>query len=93
LFFNNLDKRDLYLVSFFSGLMLILCSVYFLFIIPINPVVSNHSNLNSTIIALELISDKSELDNLIGTDDNLKHQVYSDNFIKSIDVENFFIFI
>lgn len=91
--FQNLDKRDLFLVAFFSGLILILCSIYFLFIIPVNPVVSNHSNLNSTIITLELIETPIEFYNLMGQVDNPKFQLYSDSFAKSIDVDNFYIFL
>ena len=93
MFFQNLDKRDLFLVAFFSGLIFILCSLYFLFIIPTKPIVSNHSNLNSTIIALELIGNVEDYNNLLGVVDNTKYQFYSDSFLKSIDVDNFYIFI
>ena len=91
--FENIDKRDLYLVAFFSGLLLILCAIYSLFIIPSSPAVSNHSNLNSTILSLELLESVEEYNNLLGAYDSPKYQNYSDSFSKSIDIDNFFIFL
>ncbi len=91
--FQNLDRRDLFLFSFFSGLILILCSIYFLFIIPATPVISNHSNLISTIISLELVGNAEDFYNLLGVDDTPKFQFYSDSFSRSIDIDNFYIFL
>lgn len=91
--FENIDKRDLYLLAFFSGLLLILCSVYSLLIIPSTPAISNHSNLNSTILSLELLESVEDYNNLLGAYDSPKYQNYSDCFSKSIDIDNFFIFL
>ena len=90
---NDRELLGFRVLLFLVWLIFILCSFYFLFIIPTKPVVSNHSNLNSTIIALELIGNVEDYNNLLRVVDNTKYQFYSDSFLKSIDVDNFYIFI
>lgn len=90
--FQNLKDRSLAFLTIFSGAFSLGLMIYIWTVVPRFPAASIHSSLSSTIIAVELVHNRTELYNLLGHPGDIKHQIYTDKYIKGVDLDYLFIF-
>jgi hypothetical protein len=89
---QKVEEKSLVQLGFWSGGVVFLMGILFLFLLPLEPAISNHSGLHFTMLSLELARTPEEVFGILGRPGETQSDDRVSAYLRVVDIGYIFVF-